>query len=256
MPRSALSSRASGALTTASSSPSAARHHARTNCRRPRRRAIAIIDHTNFPHAVARRCAGLKHVIFLGTGARSYMHPEELAEHRHHRAHHQGLWRHRGGRCTIAPDVGGGARTAPSWTAACGRRVAAHRGHAAHRQDARPARLRRHRGRGGAASRPGIGMRVIAWNRSPKTAPGVTFVDLDTLLARQRRALGAPAADRRDARLLSARAAGALRPGALLVNTARGALVDEAAMIAALRSGRMRHAGARRVRHRAAAGGA
>ena len=26
-------------------------------------------------------------------------------------------------------------------------------------------------------------MRVIAWNRSPKTAPGVTFVDLDTLLA-------------------------------------------------------------------------
>ena len=29
----------------------------------------------------------------------------------------------------------------------------------------------------------GSGMRVLAWNRSPKTAPGVTFVDLDTLLA-------------------------------------------------------------------------
>ena len=28
-----------------------------------------------------RRCTGLKHIIFLGTGARSYMHPEELAEH-------------------------------------------------------------------------------------------------------------------------------------------------------------------------------
>ena len=27
-----------------------------------------------------RRCTGLKHIIFLGTGARSYMHPEELAE--------------------------------------------------------------------------------------------------------------------------------------------------------------------------------
>ena len=26
-------------------------------------------------------------------------------------------------------------------------------------------------------------MKVIAWNRSPKTAPGVTFVDLETLLA-------------------------------------------------------------------------
>ena len=29
----------------------------------------------------------------------------------------------------------------------------------------------------------GSGMRVIAWNRSVKSAPGVTFVDLDTLLA-------------------------------------------------------------------------
>ena len=41
---------------------------------------IVIIDHTPLPTEVARRCAGLKHVVFLGTGARSYMHPEELAE--------------------------------------------------------------------------------------------------------------------------------------------------------------------------------
>ncbi len=41
---------------------------------------IVIIDHTPLPTEVARRCAGLKHVVFLGTGARSYMNPEELAE--------------------------------------------------------------------------------------------------------------------------------------------------------------------------------
>ncbi|MBD4973368.1 3-phosphoglycerate dehydrogenase, partial [Xanthomonas citri pv. citri] len=35
--------------------------------------AIAIIDHTSLPTDIARRCASLRHVVFLGTGARSYM---------------------------------------------------------------------------------------------------------------------------------------------------------------------------------------
>src|SRR6201992_3861125 len=41
---------------------------------------IVIIDHTPLPTDIARKCSGLKHVVFLGTGARSYMNPEELAE--------------------------------------------------------------------------------------------------------------------------------------------------------------------------------
>src|ERR1700710_2943017 len=40
----------------------------------------AIVDHTALPTDIARKCTGLKHVVFLGTGARSYMNPEELAE--------------------------------------------------------------------------------------------------------------------------------------------------------------------------------
>jgi D-3-phosphoglycerate dehydrogenase len=41
---------------------------------------------------------------------------------------------------------------------------------------------------------------------------------------------------------LSAERLGKLRQGAILVNTARAAIVDETAMIAALRSGTLRHA--------------
>ena len=41
---------------------------------------IAIIDHTHLPLDIAKQCKALKHVVFLGTGARSYMNPNELKE--------------------------------------------------------------------------------------------------------------------------------------------------------------------------------
>ena len=88
----------------------------------------------------------------------------------------------------------------------------------------------------------GSGMRVLAWNRTAKTAPGVTFVDLDTLLA-ESQVLSVHLLLNDETRgFLSAERLAKLRPGAILVNTARGAIVNEDAMIAALESGHLRHA--------------
>jgi D-3-phosphoglycerate dehydrogenase len=88
----------------------------------------------------------------------------------------------------------------------------------------------------------GSGMRVLAWNRSLKTAPGVTFVDMDTLLA-ESHVLSVHLLLNDETRgLLNAERIARMRPRAILVNTARGAIVDEAAMIAALQDGRLCHA--------------
>jgi D-3-phosphoglycerate dehydrogenase / 2-oxoglutarate reductase len=89
----------------------------------------------------------------------------------------------------------------------------------------------------------GSGMRVLAWNRTPKSAPNVVFVDLDTLL-RESHVLSVHLLLTDETRgFLSAERIARMRPGAILVNTARAAIVDEEAMIAALRSGHIRHAG-------------
>jgi D-3-phosphoglycerate dehydrogenase len=89
----------------------------------------------------------------------------------------------------------------------------------------------------------GSGMKVIAWNRSPKSYPGVTFVDLDALL-KQSDVVSLHLLLNDETRgFLSAKHIAALKPGVILVNTARAAMVDEPAMIAALKSGHIRHAG-------------
>jgi D-3-phosphoglycerate dehydrogenase len=86
-------------------------------------------------------------------------------------------------------------------------------------------------------------MRVLAWNRTARTASGVEFVSLDRLLA-ESHVLSLHLLLTDETRgFLGAERIARLRPGVILVNTARGALVDEAAMIAALRSGQIGHAG-------------
>ena len=38
---------------------------------------FVLDDHTQMPTAAMRECRDIKHIIFLGTGARSYMNPED-----------------------------------------------------------------------------------------------------------------------------------------------------------------------------------
>jgi D-3-phosphoglycerate dehydrogenase len=203
---------------------------------------IAIIDHTALPTAIARQCTGLKHVVFLGTGARSYMNPEELAEH--------GITVH------IIKGYGDTAVAecafALMWAAA--------KGFARMDREMRAGNWLRTDGVqltgrtlgllgfGGIAQKMarlslGAGMRVLAWNRSPKAHPGVEFVELDRLLA-ESHVLSVHLLLNDETRgFMSRPRISAMRDGAILINTARGAVVEEAALLGALESGKLAHAG-------------
>jgi D-3-phosphoglycerate dehydrogenase len=203
---------------------------------------IVIIDHTPLPTDVARHCTGLKHVVFLGTGARSYMNPEELS--------HLGIEVHliKGYGDTAVAECA----IALMWAAA--------RGIAQMDREMRAGNWLREDGMqltgktlgligfGGIAAEVarialGSGMPVIAWNRSPKSFAGVDFVDIDTLLAQSHVVSLHLLLNDETRGFVTRERIAAMKPGVILVNTARGAMVDEAAMIEALKSGHIRHAG-------------
>src|ERR1019366_5647527 len=79
------------------------------------------------------------------------------------------------------------------------------------------------------------------WNRTRRA--GVPLADLDTLLARAAVGWVHLTLNDENPAFLSKDRIARMKPGAILINTARGALVDEAALIAALQSGHIRHAG-------------
>jgi phosphoglycerate dehydrogenase-like enzyme len=84
-----------------------------------------------------------------------------------------------------------------------------------------------------------MGATVIGWSRTPKVVEGVTFTALDDLIARADIvSLHVPLTPD-TAGLISRSRIAAMRAGAVLVNTARGGLVDEAALIDAVTSGRI-----------------
>jgi D-3-phosphoglycerate dehydrogenase len=91
-----------------------------------------------------------------------------------------------------------------------------------------------------------FGMQVIAYDLYPDQAfaavHGVTFVDLSQLLAGAD-VVSLHAAVTEDRPLLDREALALMKPTALLINTARGQLVDETALAEALREGRLAGAG-------------
>ena len=203
---------------------------------------IVVIDHTSLPTDVAKRCNGLKHVVFLGTGARSYMNPEELAG--------LGIEVHliKGYGDTAVAECA----IALMWAAA--------RGIAKMDREMRAGNWLREDGMqltgktlglvgfGGIAAEVarialGSGMKVIAWNRSPKQFAGVEFVSIEALLAQSDVVSLHLLLNDETRGFLSRERIHAMKPGVILVNTARAAMVDEAAMIEALKSGHIRHAG-------------
>ena len=92
----------------------------------------------------------------------------------------------------------------------------------------------------------GFAMRVLAWSRSrrvPAEPPGIESVPLAELLERSDFVSVHLPLGEETRGLLGAAALARLKPGAVLINTARGGIVDEQALAAALREGRIAAAG-------------
>jgi len=203
---------------------------------------IAIDDHSYMPTELVRQCKSLKHVVFLGTGAASYMNVAELEA--------LGVKVH-----TIKGygDTAVAEQTIALMLACCRDLARMDRNiRAGAWQPLEGVQIFGKTlgivGLGGIGAEvariaKGMGMEVTSWNRTPRPGAGVPLVELDTLLQKSDViSLNLTLNDETRGFLDAARIA-RMKPGAILVNTARGALVDEAAMIAALNSGRIRHAG-------------
>jgi D-3-phosphoglycerate dehydrogenase len=203
---------------------------------------ICLDDHSYMPTEIMTQCRGLKHIVFLGTGASSYMDVPAL--------NGLGIEVH-----TIKGygDTAVAEHTMALIFACC--RDIARMDRAVRAGTWDPPESMQLNGKtlgliglGGIGMEVvriarGIGMQVIAWNRSPRPDAGVPSVALDELMARADVISLHLALTDETRGLLDAKRLARTKPGVILVNTARGALVDENALIDALRSGHIRHAG-------------
>ncbi len=84
-----------------------------------------------------------------------------------------------------------------------------------------------------------FGMDVVAWSRHPRDIPGVVHLALDDLLARADVVSVNVALTDETRGLLPADRLALMKPGAILVNTARGGIVDDEAVRRLLEEGRL-----------------
>lgn len=204
--------------------------------------AIVLNGHTNMDDPLLSRAANLRSIIFLGTGASSYIDMGAAATH--------GI--------VVRTIRRYGDRTVAEHAFAL--LLAAARDAARMDRDVRAGKWETRQGiellgrtlgligLGGIGSEmariaSGFGMKVIAWNRSgiPAGVPA-RAVGLDELLTVSDAVSLHLALTPETKGLIGAAQLGKLKPGALLVNTARGALIDEGALITTLESGRIAHA--------------
>jgi len=201
---------------------------------------IAIDDHSYMPTPLVERCAALKHIVFLGTGPASYMNLADMAA--------------RGIKVHVIKGYGDTAVAEH----AIALLLASCRDIARMDREVRAGIWTPHEGvqllgktlgvigLGGIGSEVlrigrGLGMTAIAWNRTPQhDAP---LVALEELLQRSDAISMNLTLNDETRGFLGPAQFAAMKPGVIFVNTARAGLVDEAAFVAALRSGRIRHAG-------------
>jgi D-3-phosphoglycerate dehydrogenase len=202
---------------------------------------IIIDDHTYFPAPILERCTALKHIVYLGTGASSYV---DMAA-----AERLGI--------TVSTIKGYGdtavAEHAIALMLAAARDVARMdrelRAGAWHVREGVQLRgkilgLVGFGGVGREVARiaAGMGMEVVAWNRSPLKDTGARLVGLEELLRRSDVVSLHLGLNDETRGFLDAGRLAITKKGVIIVNTARGAVIDDDALIAALASGHVRHA--------------
>ncbi|MCR5038125.1 MAG: hydroxyacid dehydrogenase, partial [Bacteroidales bacterium] len=84
-----------------------------------------------------------------------------------------------------------------------------------------------------------FGCKVLAWNRTPKQIEGVTFVDKETLLKESDIVTLHIALNSETRDFITEKEFALMKPSAILINTARGPVVNEQALAKALKEGKI-----------------